>query len=96
MLLTPLDTGGEKPYEEFVGHAEVASESRFSALREVDYLPPTDPESFPRLVSTVRNILAASDPAVRTVEDLKELIADVEPEFATSHRASTKSLDQRI
>ncbi len=96
VLLTPLDTGGEKPYEEFVGDGEVVRGSRFSALREVDYLPPNDPGSFALLVDTVRDILRSSDPSIRTVEGLRELIAAVEPAFATSHRASPKSLDQRI
>ena len=96
VLLTPLDTGGEKPYEEFVGVDEVVSDSRFSALHEIDYLPPHDPESFPRLVDTVRDMLRSPDPAISTVDDLKELIAAVEPAFATSYRASSKSLDQRI
>jgi FlaA1/EpsC-like NDP-sugar epimerase len=96
VLLTPLDTGGEKPYEEFVGSDETVRASRFSALREVDYLPPHDPQSYSRLVENVRAVLRSPDPSISTVDDLQQLIADVEPAFASSYRASSKSLDQRI
>ena len=96
LLLTPLDTGGEKPYEEFVGEHEVVSGSRFTALREIEYLPPARPESLPELVDTVRSVLAGADGSGVSVDVLKELIARVEPAFASTHRASTKSLDQRM
>lgn len=96
VLLTPLDTGGEKPYEEFVGERETVHDSRFAALRELEYLPPADPASFSALVDTVSTILAGPAHQDVTVERLRELIARVEPSFADTHRASTKSLDQRI
>ena len=96
ILLTPLDTGGEKPYEEFVGEHETARLSRFDALLELDYLPPTDPESFPELVSTLRDMLGGVRHGDVSADRVKELISRVEPSFAETHRASTKSLDQRI
>lgn len=96
VLLTPLDTGGEKPYEEFVGVDELLGRTRFAALREIEYLPPSDPDSFAGLVENVRTILGSADPSVDSIGDLKRLIAQVEPRFATSHRASAQSLDQRI
>lgn len=97
VLLTPLDTAGEKPYEEFVGEGESVAPSRFAALDELTYVPPTDPDSFACLVTSVREILAGpAHPNAVTEERLKELIAAVEPAFAVSHRASTKSLDQRM
>lgn len=96
VLLTPLDTGGEKPYEEFVGDDETVRATPFDALREVEYLPPSNPESFANLVHTVRAILSSSASSVDSIDDIKQLIASVEPAFAASHRSSSESLDQRI
>lgn len=96
LLLTPLDTGGEKPYEEFVGEHEVVRESRFGTLHELEYLPPTEPDSFPALVETLRTMLEAPAGSGVSADAMKELISRVEPSFAATHRASTKSLDQRM
>src|SRR5690606_31481140 len=97
VLLTPLDTAGEKPYEEFVGEGETVRRSRFGSLDELGYVPPADPESFPELVSTVRSMLSEPvGPQAVTVDRLRNLIARVEPAFAVSHRSSAKSLDQRM
>ncbi len=96
LLLTPLDTSGEKPYEEFVGAHETVQQSRFAALEEIPYLAPASPGSFPALVDTLRELLASADSTTVTVEGLRSLIAQVEPSFAQSHRASTQSLDQRM
>jgi len=94
VLLTPLDTAGEKPYEEFVGANETVSDSRFMALREVGYVPPADPSAFGDLVSELRSLFEIGGSV--TDEHVKNLIARVEPSFAQTHRASTKSLDQRM
>lgn len=96
LLLTPLDTGGEKPYEEFVGEREVLGESRFRALGELEYLPPSRPQSFPELVYTLRSILAGDDYAGVSVDAMRKLIARVEPAFSSTHRPSSKSLDERM
>lgn len=96
VLLTPLDTAGEKPYEEFVGDDEQAKDSRFATLREVGYVAPADPDSFPALIASVRDILDGTDQRSVTAERLKQLIAQVEPSFVGSHQSSTKSLDERI
>ncbi len=39
VLLTPLDTSGEKPFEEFVGEGEVSADAGFSSLRGVAHQP---------------------------------------------------------
>ncbi|GAB2468063.1 Rossmann-fold NAD(P)-binding domain-containing protein [Jatrophihabitans fulvus] len=99
VLLTPLDTAGEKPYEEFVGANETVSDSRFTALQQVGYVPPSDPSAFGDLVAELRALFANGAPAQRdgvTDERVKSMIARVEPSFAETHRASTKSLDQRM
>ena len=96
VLLTPLDTAGEKPYEEFVGSGETELSTRFASLNHVPYIPPTDPESLPRLIGELRGLLSADNSAPLTIERLKDMIAGVETAFRTSHVVSTKSLDQRI
>lgn len=96
LLLTPLDTGGEKPYEEFVGVGEARSTGRFRALDEVGYLEPSDPSTFEMLVTTVRDLLTGSTEEALSIESLRELVAQVEPAFRSSHRSSEKSLDQRM
>lgn len=94
VLLTPLDTAGEKPYEEFVAANETLSDSRFTALQQVGYVPPADPSAFGDLVTELRSLFETGGAV--TDEHVKSLIARVEPSFAETHRASTKSLDQRM
>ena len=96
VLLTPLDTGGEKPFEEFVGENESVRHSDFDSLLELEYLPPADTSSFPAMVGMVRDMLGTPETATVTSEELKTLIANVEPSFAQTHRASANLLDQRI
>jgi FlaA1/EpsC-like NDP-sugar epimerase len=96
VLLTPLDTGGEKPYEEFVGLRETVHPSRFESLLELEYLPPEDSESLHALIDEVREMFAGTPRSPVTLSSLRTLIARVEPSFVESHRESEKSLDQRI
>ncbi|MBK5932727.1 polysaccharide biosynthesis protein [Rhodovulum imhoffii] len=96
VLLTPLDTAGEKPYEEFVAKNETLMETRFSKLHRVPYLAPGDPEAFPTFLARLREIGGGSGAQRLTVDHLKSLIAEVEEDFAHSHVVSTKSLDQRM
>src|SRR5262249_34178036 len=39
LLLTPLDTSGEKPYEEFVGVGETLSECGLAAMQAIRHVP---------------------------------------------------------
>jgi FlaA1/EpsC-like NDP-sugar epimerase len=96
LLLTPLDTGGEKPYEEFVGANETMRDGPCAALREIDYVPPAELGSVRDLVAALEAMLASRDPSVVTTDALKQLVASVEPAFAGTHRASVKSLDDRM
>lgn len=97
VLLTPLDTAGEKPYEEFVAHNETRAPSGFAALDQVAYLPPRDPAAFVALLARLDAILSAvpGQPAV-SIAMLRDEIARVEEGFAQSHVASPRSLDQRL
>ncbi len=96
VLLTPLDTAGEKPYEEFVGANETVHPTRFASLQRVPYLPPQDTTSFPALMADLKRIMAGTGAAPLSIERLKTLIASVEESFARTHVVSTKSLDQRV
>lgn len=96
VLLTPLDTAGEKPYEEFVAANETVHDTRFASLRRVPYLPPEDPASFPGLLKVLDGIMASDGAQALTIERLKDEISCVEAGFAKSHVVSGKSLDQRV
>jgi FlaA1/EpsC-like NDP-sugar epimerase len=96
VLLTPLDTAGEKPYEEFVGAEESLHPTRFAALHRVPYLPPADPASFPALLRHLGQVMASDGANPLTIAGLKAEISKVESGFARSHVVSTKSLDQRV
>ena len=96
VLLTPLDTAGEKPYEEFVAKGERVSTSNLKTVSFVDYLPPADGDAFESLSNSVRQWLSKSSASSLTEEMLRSAIADVEPAFAVTHRSSTKSLDARM
>lgn len=96
VLLTPLDTAGEKAYEEFVGDNETELPTRFAALNRVPYLPPEDTRAFPQFLERIEAILSGAADQPLTIEAIKILIARVEAGFAYSHVVSAKSLDQRI
>lgn len=96
VLLTPLNTAGEKPYEEFVGDNESVHETRFASLRRVPYKAPADPQSFPRLLVDLARVMASEGDRPLTGADLKAAISSVEEAFARTHVVSDKSLDQRI
>lgn len=96
VLLTPLDTAGEKPYEEFVGTGESVHPTRFGSLRRVPYIAPADPSSFPALLGELAEVMGSSGDRPLTRDNLKTLISRVEEAFSYTHVVSSKSLDQRI
>ncbi|WP_299840809.1 polysaccharide biosynthesis protein [uncultured Paracoccus sp.] len=96
VLLTPLDTAGEKPYEEFVGAEESVHPTRFASLRRVPYLAPAAPDSFDTLLRQLEGVMASDHGQPLSVADLKDAISSVETGFARTHVVSAKSLDQRI
>ncbi|WP_299909971.1 polysaccharide biosynthesis protein [uncultured Paracoccus sp.] len=96
VLLTPLDTAGEKPYEEFVGAEESVHPTRFASLRRVPYLPPAAPDSFDALLRQLEGVMASDHGQPLSIADLKDAISSVETGFARTHVVSAKSLDQRI
>lgn len=99
LLLTPLDTAGEKPYEEFVAQGETTFEVGFPNLSLVRYMG-AEPGTVSALINAVEEIFRSEN--CRNVLDkldkdaLKNLVGTVEPEFLRTHKASNKSLDSRV
>jgi FlaA1/EpsC-like NDP-sugar epimerase len=91
LLLTPLDTSGEKPYEEFVGIGERIVDTTLHSLSAVEHLPSA---------AVSRGVLAMMEAAVTEVDgalDKEALVAAIEaaiPGF--SHRETGRSLDDRL
>ena len=96
LLLTGLDTSGEKPYEEFVADGEHAKELGYEALMGVPYLALNDPGTMAHLMAELETLFESS--ATRPVDKnmLKEIIALAEPDFLNRHHDSGRSLDQRV
>lgn len=91
LLLTPLDTSGEKPYEEFVGAGEQVMDTGLRSLSAIRHLPSA---------AVARGVLQLLEDAVTAADgvvDKKALVAAIEsaiPGFA--HRETGKSLDDRL
>lgn len=91
LLLTPLDTSGEKPYEEFVGVDEERVESGLSTLSAVRHLPTG------ALTSEVIQLLEDAVSRTTGAIDKRGIVQTIEsviPSF--SHRETGKSLDDRL
>lgn len=92
LLLTPLDTMGEKAYEEFVGAGESAGAVGLPHLAGVRY-----PSMAPPALGEVVGWLEAALRPGRAVPSKAEILAQVArvvPELR--HHASDKSLDDRM
>jgi FlaA1/EpsC-like NDP-sugar epimerase len=96
LLLTPLDTSGEKPYEEFMTEHEEVFEIGLPNLKAVRYLP-ADGDLIDRLVDRARDLTGGGDDSATVDKDeIKRLIGSVEPAFLRTHRDSLNNLDQRL
>lgn len=91
LLITSLDTSGEKPFEEFIGHGETQIPLQFEALSSVKYVP-CDMQTLQKLFEMIRNA-ANGDPST-SKEDIVDMIASVVPRF--KHVDTGKYLDQRM
>jgi len=101
VLLTPLNTSGEKPYEEFVAKGEELKRTGMMHLKAVEYLAPNDPDTFWTLLDELNTRLtfqtAHSAPrSPLNIDNLRQLIATVEPAFLQTHRQSFEFLDARM
>jgi FlaA1/EpsC-like NDP-sugar epimerase len=90
VLMTPLDTSGEKPYEEFVGADEVSVQIGFSTLRALRYVAP--PVPLDGALTFIESIVTSSKMDVGK-SDIADHIAAVVPGF--SHVETGRSLDDR-
>ncbi|SEP05591.1 Polysaccharide biosynthesis protein [Luteibacter sp. UNC138MFCol5.1] len=91
LLLTPLDTSGEKPYEEFVGHGESALESGLQTLGAVRHVPSALLSA--GLLDMLEDAVGRTDGPVAKAR-IVEAIQSVIPNFA--HRETGKTLDDRV
>ncbi|HLG83146.1 MAG TPA: polysaccharide biosynthesis protein [Bradyrhizobium sp.] len=90
VLLTPLDTSGEKPYEEFVAADETPVPTNFAALSALRYVPP------PILLEPALAFLdeIVSDASMKLEKsDIARHVASVVPGFR--HVETGRSLDDR-
>jgi FlaA1/EpsC-like NDP-sugar epimerase len=92
LLLTALDTAGEKSYEEFVGDGEEVDEFGMSSLLAVRYSP-VPAESVVAFVEEVEKLIAEPSIAVEK-QDLVRMMGVVVPELR--HNEQRTHLDQRM
>lgn len=94
LLLTPLDTAGEKPFEEFVAAGERAVEIGLPNLLAVERRAVDDALLGDVLDALERLVHDAAAPLDRHA--IKALIGRVEPQFLETHRDSERHLDMRM
>lgn len=92
LLVTALDTVGEKEYEEFVAEVDVDVDLGLSTVRALR--PPAgDPRALDDFLDWLRVVLA--DPVIPvSKEDILRRLSAIVPELR--HRASALSLDDRM
>jgi FlaA1/EpsC-like NDP-sugar epimerase len=94
VLLTPLDTTGEKPFEEFVGQNEIALDIGLRDLAAVPY--DSDRLAGARLnvwLARLRDLIASRETLV-TKDQLVEMVSEILGNFA--HVETGKKLDERM
>jgi FlaA1/EpsC-like NDP-sugar epimerase len=93
LLLTPLDTMGEKPYEEFVGERETVRDLGMSSVQAIAYLPLSRPEVLPEFVRDIVTLIASPEVKADKAR-IVEMMRAVVPELR--HMEAPLSLDQRM
>lgn len=92
LLLTPLDTSGEKPYEEFVGKGENSEEIGLPNLLAIHFRSCKD-RLVKTLLSSIEQCLYHSDVEINK-DSIIQLIRTVVPEF--HHSETGKNLDSQM
>ena len=92
LLLTPLDTSGEKVSEEFVGKNEMACEIGLSHLLSVQY-EPLSPGAVGRFVQRLERVIRDTSTPVEKAMLVEEVTA-ILPEFR--HVETGRTLDGRM
>lgn len=92
LLITPLDTSGEKPYEEFVGDGEEKVDVGMTALSGIKH----EPKPFDPVIAFIRYIDEAMmhTETKITKQDIVESVKRLMPNFG--HIETGKNLDQRM
>lgn len=93
LLVTPLDTSGEKPYEEFVGQGERCFEAGFRQLQSIEYLPTSGIHEITALVNAIRHYIASPSIAV-SKRDIVQIVGQMLPEL--QHVETGRNLDGRL
>jgi len=96
LLLTPANTAGEKPYEEFVGDRETTKEIDLSHMLSVPYAGLSHGGSVQELVNNLEQIVRGENHDALSKSAIKTLIGRIEPDFMQSHIESNLNLDQRV
>ncbi len=91
LLLTPLDTAGEKPYEEFVGEGEQAIDVGLRSIAAIRYSP--NPRVGANTIDEIEDLCRDWERPLRKNE-LIELAARALPTFR--HAETGRSLDDRV
>jgi len=92
LLLTPLDTSGEKPFEEFVGQGEHAIEIGMKEILAIEYLPPEN-GSVEAFICDAEAFIASVEQDVSKTK-IVESMARVIPQLR--HVETGKCLDERL
>ncbi|MBL0934401.1 MAG: polysaccharide biosynthesis protein [Rhizobiaceae bacterium] len=95
LLLTALDTSGEKPYEEFMTERERAREIGLPNLHAVDYLA-ADRPAIEAMLRETEELMGGASADALSKDRLKAVIAMVEPGFLATHKDAAANLDQRL
>lgn len=90
VLVTPLDTSGEKPYEEFVAAGETVVDINLQSVKSVQHIKSN---GLDELISTLKGYVDATSSSA-TVDDISQVVSNYLPSF--KHKASNKSLDDRM
>lgn len=95
LLLTPLDTVGEKPFEEFVADGETSADAGLAALRAVSRAA-VDPAALRAVMDALAAMLSPGGAAALDKSAVKALIGRIEPAFLATHREAAQHLDDRL
>ena len=92
LLITPLDTAGEKTCEKFVGPNEEVTECGMIGILAVRYRP-VAPETLADFLKTIETFVSSSD----SVVDKREIVAAVSQVVSEfEHLERSQTLDQRM
>ena len=100
IVLTPLDTVGEKPYEEFYSEQETVIDIGMTMLAGIEYIT-SEKGSIIKVREILEKILdnrpANISAKIKINKNIfYDLIASVEPGFLKTHKQALENLDQRM